>query len=59
ELANKVKTEIDTAEENCISPSTINRMRTKAANSLQIKPFKCLPEHNAKDECKSVKNVPG
>ncbi|AID40851.1 hypothetical protein SAXN108_2410 [Staphylococcus aureus] len=39
EEATKVKTEIDTAEDNCISPSTVSRIRTKAANSLRIKPF--------------------
>ncbi|HGZ7777423.1 TPA: transposase family protein, partial [Staphylococcus aureus] len=43
EEATKVKTEIDTAEDNCISPSTVSRIRTKAANSLRIKPFNCLP----------------
>ncbi|MBU6942154.1 transposase, partial [Staphylococcus aureus] len=32
---------------------------TKAANSLRIKPFNCLPEHIAMDEFKSVKNVTG
>ncbi len=42
EEATKVKTEIDTAEDNCISPSTVSRIRTKAANSLRIKPFNCL-----------------
>ncbi|WP_254599534.1 hypothetical protein [Staphylococcus aureus] len=55
EEATKVKTEIDTAEDNCISPSTVSRIRTKAANSLRIKPFNCLPEHIAMDEFKSVK----
>ncbi|MDI1746014.1 transposase, partial [Staphylococcus aureus] len=59
EEATKVKTEIDTAEDNCISPSTVSRIRTKAANSLRIKPFNCLPEHIAMDEFKSVKNVTG
>ncbi len=59
EEATKVKTEIDTAEDNCISPSTVSRIRTKAANSLRIKPFNCLPKHIAMDEFKSVKNVTG
>ncbi len=40
-------------------PLTVSRIRTKAANSLRIKPFNCLPEHIAMDEFKSVKNVTG
>ena len=59
EEATKVKTEIDTAEDNCVSPSTVSRIRRKAANSLRIKPFDHLPEHLAMDEFKSVKNVTG
>ncbi len=59
EEATKVKTEIDTAEDNCISPSTVSRITTTAANSLRTTPFNCLPEHIPMDEFKSVQNVTG
>ncbi|UXV36181.1 ISL3 family transposase [Staphylococcus sp. IVB6181] len=59
EEATKVKTEIDTAEDNCVSPSTVRRIRNKAVNTLLIKPFDNLPEHLAMDEFRSVKSVTG